>query len=66
LSFTKSPFVLDFRYYDTNLSRENCYIYTGDTNAVSGGIVDPIRNPDGLMSRWCGAAFVGKVFFALN
>jgi uncharacterized protein (TIGR02001 family) len=56
----------DLRYYDTNLSRENCYIYTGDTNAVAGGIADPLRNPDGLMSRWCGAAFVGKVFFALN
>jgi uncharacterized protein (TIGR02001 family) len=56
----------DLRYYDTNLSRENCYIYTGDTNAVAGGIIDPLRNPDGLMSRWCGAAIVGKLWFALN
>lgn len=56
----------DLRYYDTNLSKENCFVYTGDTNAVGGGIIDPLRNPDGLMSRWCGATLVGKVVFALN
>jgi hypothetical protein len=66
LTFTYKVFSFDLRYYDTNLSRENCYIYTGDTNAVPGGVTDPLRNPDGLMSRWCGAAIVGKLIFALN
>jgi len=66
ITFTYKMLNFDVRYYDTNLSRENCYIYTSDTNAVAGGTADPLRNPDGLMSRWCGAAFVGKLFFALN
>jgi uncharacterized protein (TIGR02001 family) len=66
ITFTYKMFNFDVRYYDTNLSRENCYIYTGDTNAVPGGVADPLRNPDGLMSRWCGATVVGKLYFALN
>jgi hypothetical protein len=66
VTFTYKLLNFDLRYYDTNLSRENCYVFTGDTNAVAGGVADPLRNPDGLMSRWCGAAFVGKLSFALN
>ena len=66
LAFTWKALTLDLRYYDTNLSQENCYVYTGDTNAVAGGIVDPLRNPDGLMSRSCGATFIAKLVFALN
>ena len=57
---------LDLRYYDTNLSRENCYVFTGDPNATPGGSVDPVRNPEGLTSRWCSATFVAKFWFALN
>ena len=66
VTFTYKILNFDLRYYDTNLSKENCYVFTGDTNAVAGGIVDPLRNPDGLMSRWCGATIVGKLWFALN
>lgn len=65
-TFTWKTLNFDLRYYDTNLSKENCYIYTGDTNAVAGGAVDPLRNPDGLRSRWCGATFVAKLVFATN
>jgi uncharacterized protein (TIGR02001 family) len=57
---------LDLRYYDTNLSKENCYIFTGDPNATPGGSIDPVRNPQGLTSRWCSATFVAKFWFALN
>ena len=57
---------LDLRYYDTNLSKENCYIYTGATDAVAGGLVDPLRNPEGLRSRWCSATFVAKLVFSTN
>jgi uncharacterized protein (TIGR02001 family) len=57
---------LDLRYHDTNLTKENCFVFTGDPNAQAGGRPDPVTNPDGLTSRWCGAAFVAKLWFALN
>ncbi len=56
----------DLRYYDTNLSKENCFVYTGDPRARPGGQVDPTTNPDGLVSRWCSATLVAKLWFALN
>jgi uncharacterized protein (TIGR02001 family) len=56
----------DLRYYDTNLTKENCFVYTGDPRAKSGGQVDPTTNPDGLVSRWCSATLVAKLWFALN
>ena len=33
VTFTYKIFNLDLRYYDTNLSKENCFVLTGDTNA---------------------------------
>jgi uncharacterized protein (TIGR02001 family) len=66
VTFTRKFVNLDLRYYDTNLSKENCYVFTGDPNARPGGRVDPITNPGGLVSRWCGAAFVAKLSFAWN
>ena len=66
VTFTRKMFNLDLRYYDTNLSKENCFVLTGDLNAVPGGSINPITNPEGLMSRWCKATFVAKVWFALN
>jgi uncharacterized protein (TIGR02001 family) len=66
VTFTRKIFNLDLRYYDTNLSRENCFVLTGDPNARPGGAINPIANPEGLTSRWCSATFVAKVWFALN
>jgi len=66
VTFTRKVFNLDLRYYDTNLSKENCLVLTGDPNARPGGTVDPVTNPEGLTSRWCRATFVAKVSFALN
>ncbi len=66
VTITHKMINLDLRYHDTNLSRENCFVFTGDPNARPGGRPDPITNPDGLTSRWCGAAFVAKLWFALN
>jgi uncharacterized protein (TIGR02001 family) len=57
---------LDLRYFDTNLSKENCYVFTGDPNAASGGRINPLTNPDGLTSRWCSATVVAKFWFSLN
>jgi uncharacterized protein (TIGR02001 family) len=63
-TFTHKAFNLDLRYYDTNLSKENCFVFTGDPNARLGGRVDPVTNPAGLTSNWCGATFVAKAWFA--
>ena len=66
VTFTHKAFNLDLRYYDTNLSKENCFVFTGDPNARPGGRVDLVANPGGLVSNWCGAAFVAKAWFAFN
>jgi uncharacterized protein (TIGR02001 family) len=66
VTFTRKSLNLDLRYYDTNLSRENCFVFTGDPSATPGGRPNSITNPDGLVSRWCNATFVAKLWFALN
>ena len=66
VTFTRRVFNLDLRYYDTNLSKENCFVFTGDPHAQPGGRVNPVTNPDGLVSNWCGATFVAKAWFAFN
>ena len=66
VTFTHKAFNLDLRYYDTNLSKENCFVFTGDPNARLGGRADPVTNPAGLVSNWCGATFVAKAWFAFN
>jgi hypothetical protein len=64
LAFTvRQHLTLDLSYWDTNLSKEECFVFTGDTMASPGGAVDPIRNPGGLRSRLCGAALVGTLSF---
>ena len=45
VTFTRKVFNLDLRYYDTNLSRENCFVLTGDPNARPGGAINPVSNP---------------------
>jgi uncharacterized protein (TIGR02001 family) len=64
VTFTHKKFNLDLRYYDTNLSKENCFVFTGDPGARPGGRMDPITNPDGLTSNWCSATIVAKAWFA--
>jgi uncharacterized protein (TIGR02001 family) len=64
VTFAYKAFNLDLRYYDTNLSKENCFVYTGDPNARPGGSVNPITNPAGLVSNWCSATVVAKAWFA--
>jgi uncharacterized protein (TIGR02001 family) len=65
-TFTYKTVIFDLRYYDTTLSEENCYVFTGATDAVAGGAIDPLRNPEGLRSRWCGATFVAKLVLSTN
>ena len=64
LTITYKTVRLDLRYYDTNLSKADCNVLTADQTATFGGptAVTPI-NPSGLVSNWCGAAFVAKLAF---
>jgi hypothetical protein len=63
--FKKNPFTLELNYTNTNLSRENCYIRTGDVGASPGGMVRD-ANPLGLRSTWCGPAFYAKFTFEFS
>jgi len=61
VAFTYKVLTLDLRYYDTNLSKANCNVLTGDQGATfSAGAVSNI-NPSGLTSNWCRATFVAKL-----
>ena len=66
VTFTRRNLNLDLRYYDTNLSTENCFVFTGDPNATRGGQINLLTNPLGLVSNWCSATFVAKLSFAFN
>jgi len=66
LTFEFDPFTLELTYSNTNLTKENCFVFTGDPGAVPGGVIDPITNPLGLRSNWCGAAFVGTFSYEFS
>ena len=66
VTFTRKNLNLDLRYYDTDLSKENCFVFTGDPNATPGGQINPLTNPLGLVSNWCSATLVAKLWFAFN
>jgi hypothetical protein len=66
VTFTHKNLNLDLRYSDTNLSKENCFVFTGDPNATPTGQIDSLTNPTGLVSNWCSARFVAKFSFSLN
>ena len=57
-SFTK-VFSFDVRYYDTNLTKVNCNILTGDPNAT-------FDNNGNLGSKWCGSTVIGALKFDLT
>lgn len=64
LSFTWKIFTLDFRYYQSNLTKAECNVFTSDhTASFSAGSVTA-QNPAGLASNWCGADFVVKLSVA--
>jgi hypothetical protein len=55
---TYKVFTLDFRYYDSDLSKANCNVLTGDHTAGLSPANVTALNPSGLGSGWCGAAFI--------
>jgi uncharacterized protein (TIGR02001 family) len=52
---TYKVFTVDVRYYDTDLSKTDCFILTADPRGVPSG-----------QSKWCGASIVGKLSFDLT
>ena len=62
---TKSVFTLDFRYYDTDLSKGDCNAFTSDHTARLAGHFTAI-NPGGFGSSWCGQTFFVKGSFDLT
>jgi uncharacterized protein (TIGR02001 family) len=65
LGFKKDSFTLELNHTNTTLSRENCYIHTGDPAASGGGAITD-TNPAGLRSTWCGPAFYAKLSFEIS
>ena len=57
VAFTWKVATLDLRYYDTNLSKADCNLLTGDPNAALVGGVG--------QSKWCSATFIAALKFDL-
>jgi len=60
IGFTWKVFTLDLRYSDSDLSKENCFIITGDPHASTGGTISTL-NVVGGRSNWCGSTFIAKL-----
>lgn len=66
IAFKVEPFTLDLSYHNTSLSKEDCFVFTGDAGATPGGAVNISSNPNGLRSNWCGTTFVAKLSVELE
>ena len=61
----KETITFDLTYHNTDLTKENCFVFTGDPTAVAGGAINLVTNPMGLRSNWCGPALVGTLSFGI-
>jgi uncharacterized protein (TIGR02001 family) len=59
VAFTQGVFTLDFRYYDTDASKEECLTLTSDLRGLTGGTTPG-------QSKWCNSAFVVSTKFDLT
>ena len=66
LGFTWKVFTLDLRYYDTDLTKAECNVFTSDQTAKFSLSNVTATNPGGLGSDWCGATFIAKLSAAIN
>jgi hypothetical protein len=55
LAVTYKVFTFDVRYYDTDLSKQNCFLLTSDPSGVATG-----------QSKWCDATVIAKFSFDLT
>ena len=61
VGFTYKVLTLDLRYYDTNLNKAQCNVFTSAQNATFSPANVTAQNPNGLGSNWCSAAFIAKL-----
>jgi hypothetical protein len=61
VGFTYKVLTLDLRYYDTNLTKAQCNVFTSAQNATFSTSNITAQNPGGLGTNWCSAAFVAKL-----
>ena len=59
VAFTHGVFTLDFRYYDTDATKEECLTLTSDLRGLTGGTTPG-------QSKWCNSAFVVSTKFDLT
>ena len=57
VGLTYKAMTVDLRYHDTDLSRGECFVLTGDLRGLPSG-KGPLNS-----SKWCGEAFIAKVAF---
>ena len=60
VAFTNSVFTVDLRYYDTDMTKQECFLNTGDLRGLTGG-----SNPGG-QSKWCNPTFIVATKFDLT
>jgi len=66
IGFTWKVLTLDLRYYDTNLTKAQCNVFTSAQSvSFSPGNVTT-QNPSGLGTDWCSAAFVAKLSASID
>jgi Bacterial protein of unknown function (Gcw_chp) len=66
LGFTYKVLTLDLRYYDTNLTKAQCNVFTSAQNSTFSPGNITVQNPNGLGTNWCSAAFVAKLSAAVD
>jgi uncharacterized protein (TIGR02001 family) len=59
--WTWKVFTVDLRYIDTNLSKADCNLFTGDHTASFSSSAVTVLNPGGNASNWCGGRFVARL-----
>jgi uncharacterized protein (TIGR02001 family) len=66
VGFTWKVLTLDLRYYDSDLTKAECNVFTSAQNATFAPGNVTAQNPTGLGSNWCGAAFVAKLSASID
>jgi hypothetical protein len=66
LGFTYKVLTLDLRYYDTNLTKAECNVFTSAQNATFSPGNVTTQNPGGLGTNWCSAAFIAKLSASID
>jgi uncharacterized protein (TIGR02001 family) len=59
-TFTQGVFSVDFRYYDTDTTKNECFVLTSDLRGLTGG-----TNPANT-SKWCNPTFIVATKFDLT